>query len=110
MAGKRPNTTRRGSNDWLVGPRFKGNGLALLRGPGSGTASPSGHASDYYDGIDAPQLRVYNRAFYLLANTSGWQTRKAFEVFVLANRLYWGPNTTFDQGGGDQAATDPATA
>ncbi|MNH23092.1 Hemagglutinin/proteinase precursor [compost metagenome] len=51
---------------------------------------------------------VYNRAFYLLANTGGWNTRKAFEVFVLANRLYWGANTSFDQGacGVTRAATD----
>ena len=66
-----------------------------------------GHAKAFHDGIDdAPQLRVCNRAFYLLANTSGCKPGKAFEVFVLANRLYWGPNTTFDPGAcRDQAAT-----
>ncbi len=41
---------------------------------------------------------VYNRAFYLLATSSGWNTRKAFEVFLLANRLYWGANTNYQQG------------
>ncbi|MGA4816010.1 M4 family metallopeptidase [Pseudomonas aeruginosa] len=29
----------------------------------------------------------YNRAFYLLANSPGWDTRKAFEVFVDARPL-----------------------
>ena len=90
----------KGSNDWLVAAQiFKGNGsLRYFEDPARDGKS-IGHASDYYDGIDVHHSSgVYNRAFYLLANTSGWQTRKAFEVFVLANRLYWGPNTTFDQG------------
>ena len=41
---------------------------------------------------------MYNRAFYLLAKSTGWNTRKAFEVFVDANRFYWTETSTFDQG------------
>ncbi|MFQ2784814.1 M4 family metallopeptidase [Aeromonas caviae] len=110
MAGEAAEYYMKGSNDWLVGAQiFKGNGsLRYFEDPARDGKS-IGHASDYYDGIDVHHSSgVYNRAFYLLANTSGWQTRKAFEVFVLANRLYWGPNTTFDQGacGVTKAATD----
>ncbi|MFH6561306.1 M4 family metallopeptidase [Aeromonas caviae] len=110
MAGEAAEYYMKGSNDWLVGAQiFKGNGsLRYFEDPARDGKS-IGHASDYYDGIDVHHSSgVYNRALYLLANTSGWQTRKAFEVFVLANRLYWGPNTTFDQGacGVTRAATD----
>ncbi|MDX7920877.1 M4 family metallopeptidase [Aeromonas media] len=110
MAGEAAENYMKGSNDWQVGAQiFKGNGSLRYFEDPTRDGSSIGHASDYYDGIDVHHSSgVYNRAFYLLANTSGWQTRKAFEVFVLANRLYWGPNTTFDQGacGVTRAATD----
>jgi Zn-dependent metalloprotease len=44
---------------------------------------------------------VYNKAFYLLATTNRWNTRKAFEVFVKANRDYWTPSTDFIEGAFD---------
>ena len=110
MAGEAAENYMKGSNDWLVGAQiFKGNGSLRYFEDPTRDGSSIGHASDYYDGIDVHHSSgVYNRAFYLLANTSGWNTRKAFEVFVLANRLYWGANTTFDQGacGVTRAATD----
>jgi Zn-dependent metalloprotease len=40
---------------------------------------------------------VYNKAFYLIATTPRWNTRKAFEVMVDANRLYWTSETTFNE-------------
>lgn len=110
MAGEAAENYMKGSNDWLVGAQiFKGNGSLRYFEDPTRDGSSIGHASDYYDGIDVHHSSgVYNRAFYLLANTSGWNTRKAFEVFVLANRLYWGTNTTYDQGacGVTKAATD----
>ena len=58
-----------------------------------------GHAKDYYRGIDVHHSSgVYNKAFYLLATKKGWDTRSAFDVFVQANRLYWGPNTNYNSG------------
>ena len=110
MAGEAAENYMKGSNDWLVGAQiFKGNGSLRYFEDPTRDGSSIGHASDYYDGIDVHHSSgVYNRAFYLLANTGGWNTRKAFEVFVLANRLYWGANTSFDQGacGVTRAATD----
>ncbi|MGL6232709.1 M4 family metallopeptidase [Aeromonas rivipollensis] len=110
MAGEAAENYMKGSNDWLVGAQiFKGNGSLRYFEDPTRDGSSIGHASDYYDGIDVHHSSgVYNRAFYLLANTGGWNTRKAFEVFVLANRLYWGANTSFDQGacGVTRAVTD----
>ena len=110
MAGEAAENYMKGSNDWLVGAQiFKGNGSLRYFEDPTRDGSSIGHASDYYDGIDVHHSSgVYNRAFYLLANTGGWNTRKAFEVFVLANRLHWGANTSFDQGacGVTRAATD----
>lgn len=110
MAGEAAENYMKGSNDWLVGAQiFKGNGSLRYFEDPTRDGSSIGHASDYYDGIDVHHSSgVYNRAFYLLANTNGWNTRKAFEVFVLANRLYWGANTSFDQGACSvtRAATD----
>lgn len=40
---------------------------------------------------------IYDRAFYLIANSPGWDIRKAFDVMVQANRFYWTQNTTFEQ-------------
>lgn len=41
---------------------------------------------------------VYNRAFFLLANTPGWSVKKAFDVYVLANQIYWKPLEDFETG------------
>lgn len=41
---------------------------------------------------------VYNRAFYLLATSEGWNVKKAFDVMVQANRNYWTANSTFAKG------------
>jgi hypothetical protein len=68
-----------------------------------------GHADDYYNGMNVHYSSgVYNKAFYLLANKSGWNTQKAFQAFARANRDYWTSSTDFDQGacGVETAATD----
>src|SRR3546814_3590283 len=51
---------------------------------------------------------VYNKAFCLLAKTTGWDTKKAFQVFALANKVYWNATTTFNSGacGVESAAQD----
>ncbi len=56
-------------------------------------------ASQYYSGLDVHYSSgVYNRAFCTLAKKTGWNTRKAFEVFARANALYWTATTTFNSG------------
>ncbi|MFM9776441.1 M4 family metallopeptidase, partial [Streptomyces galilaeus] len=41
---------------------------------------------------------VFNRAFYLLSNTDGWDPRKAFEIMLKANQNYWVNSTDFIDG------------
>jgi vibriolysin len=41
---------------------------------------------------------VYNRFFYTLANTPGWDIQRAFGLMLTCNRDgYWGENTDFQQ-------------
>lgn len=44
---------------------------------------------------------LFNRAFYLLATTTGWDTHKAYDIFVQANRYHWKSDVTFHQGACD---------
>ena len=88
------------SNDFKVGTTiFKGSGaLRYMYDPPLDGRS-IGHANDYSDGMDVHYSSgVFNKAFYLLANTSGWDVRKGFEVFLRANQNYWTSTTDFEQG------------
>lgn len=88
------------TTDWLIGG-------AVLKGP-AGTAlryfedptqdgASIDNASDYKKSMDVHYTSgVYNKAFYLLANKPDWNIRKAFEVFLTANRVYWTSEATFD--------------
>ena len=117
MAGEAVKYFDRGSNDFLVGAEIVKPGTVPLLGmpalrdmctPSNDGASID-DASQYNDELDVHYSSgVYNRAFCTLAMTSGWNTRKAFEVFHDANALYWTPTETFDGGacGVEQAATD----
>ena len=111
MAGEAAEFFFKGSNDFLIGGEiFKAPGEALryMEDPTlDGTSI--GSANDYYDGIGVHfSSGVYNKAFYLLANTAGWDTYKAFMVFAGANRDYWTPSTNFYDGacGVETAAED----
>jgi pseudolysin/vibriolysin len=112
MAGETAEYYDRGSNDWLVGQEiFKGSASQALRymcNPTQDGASID-NAANYYNGLDVHYSSgVYNKAFCLLAQKSGWNTQKAFQTFARANKLYWQPNSTFVSGACDvaTAATD----
>ena len=52
------------------------------------------------DGMDVHYSSgVFNKAFYNLATTSGWDTKKAFVVMARANQLYWSASTNWDLAG-----------
>jgi hypothetical protein len=100
----------KGTNDFLVGADiFKATGaLRYMANPPQDGRS-IGHASNYTAGMDVHYSSgVYNKAFYTLATTAGWNTQKAFQVFARANDLYWTASTDFNQGacGVQTAATD----
>ncbi|WP_407333504.1 M4 family metallopeptidase [Enterovibrio sp. 27052020O] len=101
IAGEAAEYYWKGSVDWVVGADiFKsGSGLRYFVTPSNDGRSID-HASEYYPGLDVHYSSgVFNRAFYLLATTSGWDVRKAFEAFAFANKLYWEANSNFDDGG-----------
>lgn len=99
-----------GTNDWLVGEQiFKGNGALRYMDDPTKDGNSIGHASDFVGGMNVHYSSgVYNKAFYLLANTAGWNTRTAFATFLRANQLYWNATTNYNQGacGVELAAAD----
>lgn len=110
MAGEAAEYYMLGSNDFLVGAQiFKGNGaLRYMANPPQDGASIDS-ANDYYSGLDVHYSSgVYNKAFYVLATSSGWDTPKAFKAFARANRLYWSSSSDYNDAacGVETAATD----
>lgn len=98
-----------GKNSWQIGPEiFKAENEALRymdqpskdcggRKPGDWCSIDD--ASQYFNGLDVHYSSgVYNRFFYLLGTTTGWDTRKAFDVMVHANSHYWTSKTNFAKG------------
>jgi len=91
-----------GENDWyLGGDIFKDTNILALRymnnPPRDGRSLDN--ASQYYEGIDVHYSSgVFNKAFYLLATTPGWNTATAFDTMYYANTSYWQANSTFAQG------------
>jgi Zn-dependent metalloprotease len=110
MAGEAAEYFLKGTNDWKVGAEiFKGTGsLRYMDNPPLDGRSID-NASKYTTGMDVHYSSgVYNKAFYLLATKAGWNTRKAFEIFADANRLYWTASSTFNSAacGVETAATN----
>lgn len=91
-------------NTWMIGAEImkEDSGYEALRfmDEPSRDGSSIDSADDYYSGLDVHYSSgVYNRLYYLLSTTSGWNTRLAFDVMVKANVDYWTSNSTFDEGG-----------
>ncbi len=111
MAGEAAEFYMRGSNDFKTGyDIFKSaNGALRYMYDPPLDGQSIGHVDDYYSGMDVHYSSgVYNKVFYLLAVTSGWDTHKAFDVFTKANQDYWTSSTNFQQGaeGALDAAAD----
>jgi vibriolysin len=111
MAGESAEYFSRGSTDYKVGfDIFKSPSGALrymYDPPLDGMSIDN--VADYYSGLDVHYSSgVFNKAFYLIATSSGWNTKMAFDIFVKANQDYWTPSTTFQQGaeGVQDAAAD----
>ncbi|MDE1464688.1 M4 family metallopeptidase [Spartinivicinus poritis] len=101
IAGEAAEYYMKGSNDWMVGSDiFKRSGALRYFDDPTKDKRSIGHTKDYRKGLDVHYSSgVFNKAFYLLATTPGWNTHKAFEVFVKANQLYWRRSTDFNEGG-----------
>jgi vibriolysin len=101
MAGEAAEYYVRGTNDFMCGyDVFKAAGQALryLYNPPLDGVSID-HVSEYYEGLDVHYSSgIFNKAFCLIAQSSGWTTRMAFDIFTKANTDYWVPSSTFVQG------------
>lgn len=108
-----------GKNSWQIGPEiFKAADEALrymdqpskdCKGQKPGSWCSIDDATQYYNGLDVHfSSGVYNRFFYTLGTTSGWDAKKAFDVMVHANSNYWTSNSNYKTGacGVIQAAKD----
>lgn len=98
-----------GKNSWQIGPEiFKAENEALrymdkpskdCKGGTPGDWCSIDDASQYKSGLDVHYSSgVYNRLFYLIANSNGYSVRKAFDIMVKANQHYWTSSTTWSQG------------
>ena len=92
MAGEAVEFYANKKQDWMIGYEiFKHPDKALryFNDPKKDGRSLS-HYKNYCPGIDVHfSSGVFNRAFYFLGRTKGWDVKKAFEPFVVANVLYW---------------------
>ncbi|HET6431070.1 M4 family metallopeptidase [Dyella sp.] len=114
IAGEAAEFYDRGAADFLVGRDIVktsagiGDALRYMCNPPQDGGSID-NAANYNSGLDVHYSSgVYNKAFCLLAKTSGWDVKKAFQVFALANKSYWTATSTFNSGacGVESAATD----
>lgn len=106
------------NNDWRIDASIMKSGQALhyMDHPGKdcGDSNPGSwchidSAKQYYDGLDYRYAcGVYERAFYLLATSPGWNTKKAYDIMLRANLRYWHSYTNFTSGACDvmHAASD----
>lgn len=98
MAGEALEQFVFGEVDWLMGGsilKAPEGALRYFEQPSRDGISID-YANQYYEGMDVHHSSgVFNRAFFLLATSRGWDVRQAFELFTYANRYYWQPNSTF---------------
>lgn len=112
MAGEAAEFYARGKNDFIIGHEImkKGDGLRYMADP-TKDGNSIDHVSKFkWSGfcsvLPIPKFcidvhhssGIYNKAFYLIATAPGWDTRKAFDIFVNANSHYWSANSTFADG------------
>ncbi|TAL71935.1 MAG: peptidase [Rhodanobacter sp.] len=114
IAGEAAEFYDRGAADFLVGEDIVktsagiGDALRYMCNPPQDGGSID-NAANYTSGLDVHYSSgVYNKAFCVLAKTGGWDVKKAFQVFALANKSYWTATSTFNSGacGVESAATD----
>jgi len=108
MAGEAAEYYMHGEVDWHVGAEiFKGDGAIRYMDDPPRDGNSIDSANDFFTGMDVHHSSgVFNKAFYLLATTDGWDVRQAFDIFVKANQDYWTPSSNYQQGA--QAAVDAA--
>jgi len=101
IAGESCEYYMKGTNDFMCGYdiyKAPNGALRYLYDPPLDGISID-NVDDYYEGMDVHYSSgIFNKAFYLIATSAGWNTHKAFDIFVKANQDYWIPSSTFIQG------------
>lgn len=93
-----------GKNNWEIDAELVKDGGQVLRfmdeptkdcdGKREGQECSISHFKNYRKHLNVHHSSgIFNKAFYLIA--SQWDTRRAFEVMVQANRHYWTANANF---------------
>jgi hypothetical protein len=104
MAGEGAKHYLRGTNDFMVGfdiVKDPSGAVRYMYDPPLDGYSID-HIDDYYEGMSVNYSSgIFNKAFYLIATSTGWTTRMAFDIFAKANMDYWTPGTNFQQGAED---------
>ncbi|MDK2597307.1 M4 family metallopeptidase [Pseudoalteromonas obscura] len=101
MAGEAAEFYMKGTNDWLVGQDiFKATGALRYMNDPTKDGRSIDHQNNFTSGMDVHHSSgVFNKAFYHLATTTGWDTKKAFLVMAKANQMYWTASTDWDLAG-----------
>jgi pseudolysin/vibriolysin len=114
IAGEAAEYFDRGAADFLVGRDIVktsagiGDALRYMCNPPQDGGSID-NAANYTSSMDVHYTSgVYNKSFCLLAKTAGWDVKKAFQAYALANKTYWTATSTFNAGacGVESAALD----
>lgn len=95
-----------GHNNWQIMPEIiKGEGAYRYMDDPTKDCPPDrtpgdecsiGHMSQYKEGIDVHYISgIFNKAYYLMGTSNGWNAKKAFDVMVQANLAYWRSTTDF---------------
>jgi pseudolysin len=86
-----------GQNSWAIGPEIvKGKGALRYMDDPTKDGHSIANAKDYNDSLNVHYTSgVFNKLFYLLGTSEGWDTKKAFDVMVNANMHYWTANSTY---------------
>lgn len=97
MAGKAAEFYMRNSNTWVIGGDISKDdeGFRYMDKP-TLDGSSIDDARKFKSSLDVHHSSgVFNKAFYLLATSEGWDTHKAFDVMLHANRFYWTSSINF---------------
>lgn len=106
MAAQAAEVFAYGHNSWQIGPEImKGEEpLRYMDIPSKDCTNPDyqcsiDHVKDFTKNLNVHYSSgIFNRAFYLLATSEGWDVRKAFTVMAHANANYWTATATFQSG------------
>ena len=92
-----------GNNTWLIASdilKVNVPALRFMNNPPEDclyfTKCSIDNVRDYKPDMDMHYASgIFNKAFYVLATSPDWNTQKAFNVMVQANRFHWTPTSTF---------------